>query len=680
MTSFESHHHQQRDWDSLGLNDKSIDFVNNTLGFSHPTPVQSVGIPLFLQRKDVACEAATGSGKTLAFVLPIMEMMANRLGKDEDCSSEFIIPESASVGAVILSPTRELATQIHDIIMQYIHANPNPQLKCYCFVGGRDIHADRAVIEGAKGSSLILVGTPGRVRHILCEKEVDSPLRIKTAEVLVLDEADRLLALGFEKDMSDIFAVLPKQRRTCLFSATLAGAEIKQLVRKAGLRNPVHVNAFTRDRTGVAFVNPVGNPSTTYDLPKGLENYYKVMPQREKLAWMKRFVESRTKGNSSKILVFFLTCASVDYHYAILNEVWTKKGGNRKVAWGGKHGISLHRLHGHMTPSARHKAYKAFSEGMKENGSTNVMLATDLVARGVDIPQVDWIIQFDLPQSPSFFIHRVGRTARAGREGQAIACMLDSEVDGYLSFLKCRGVSLAKWKDEADNESYVQEHAAEMLEHIRKTYNEKSRDFLDKAVAAFVSFVRGYSEHELSFVFNIKELDLGDVATSFSLLRLPRVKEIMGRQIENFVQSEVLPDSVAYPDATKEAARQERLKKMEIEREERRKKREKISQKSNVVRSRTEKRECRRTTTQHELDSLQREEALVKKLKKGKISRKQFEHEMKIMDGMDDDGEEDEEGEEEESSTNEDAKEVVGGGGGALVTKKRIRKDVMMNA
>ncbi|KAF4668670.1 ATP-dependent RNA helicase ddx55, partial [Perkinsus olseni] len=641
------------------LNEKSMDFVNNTLGFSHPTPVQSVGIPLFLQRKDVACEAATGSGKTLAFVLPIMEMTTKRLAEADDCS-DFIIPEAASVGAVILSPTRELATQIHDIIMKYIHANPNPQLKCYCFVGGRDIHADRAVIEGAKGSSLILVGTPGRVRHILCEKEADSPLRMKTAEVLVLDEADRLLALGFEKDMSDIFAVLPKQRRTCLFSATLAGAEIKQLVRKAGLRNPVHVKVS----------RPSSSPSTeggkdTYDLPQGLENYFKVIAQREKLPWMKRFVEARARG--SKVLVFFLTCASVDYHFAVLKELW------KEEMEGESPSISLHRMHGHMTPSARHKAYKAFSEGKSEDdGCTNVMLATDLVARGVDIPKVDWIVQFDLPQSPSFFIHRVGRTARAGREGQAVACMLESEVDGYLSFLKGRGVSLAKWEDEVETERYVEAHAAEMLEDIRKTYNEKSRDFLDKAVAAFVSFVRGYSEHELSFVFNIKELDLGDVATSFSLLRLPRVKEIMGRQIANFVQSDVAPDSVAYSDATKEAARQERLKKVEIEREERKKRREKIAQKQNVVRSRTEKRECRRTTTQHELDSLQREEALVKKLKKGKISRKQFEHEMKTLDGVEDD--DDDADELSESSSAEEETEKVGG---SSVTKKRIRKDVL---
>ncbi|KAF4741735.1 ATP-dependent RNA helicase ddx55, partial [Perkinsus olseni] len=340
----------QRSWESLGLNEKSMDFVKNTLGFSHPTPVQSVGIPLFLQRKDVACEAATGSGKTLAFVLPIMEMMTKRLQAGVDDCSDFIIPEAASVGAVILSPTRELATQIHDIIMKYIHANPNPQLKCYCFVGGRDIHADRAVIEGAKGSSLILVGTPGRVRHILCEKEADSPLRMKTAEVLVLDEADRLLALGFEKDMSDIFAVLPKQRRTCLFSATLAGAEIKQLVKKAGLRNPVHVKVS----------RPSSSPSSeggkdTYDLPKGLENYYKVIAQREKLAWMKRFVEARARG--SKVLVFFLTCASVDYHFAILKELW------KEEMEGESPSISLQRMHGHMTPSARHKAYKAFSEG-----------------------------------------------------------------------------------------------------------------------------------------------------------------------------------------------------------------------------------------------------------------------------------------------------------------------------
>ncbi|KAF4739079.1 ATP-dependent RNA helicase ddx55, partial [Perkinsus olseni] len=191
------------------------------------------------------------------------------------------------------------------------------------------------------------------------------------------------------------------------------------------------------------------------------------------------------------------------------------------------------------------------------------------------------------------------------------------------------------------------------------------------AVAAFVSFVRGYSEHELSFVFNIKELDLGDVATSFSLLRLPRVKEIMGRQIENFMQSEVPPDSVAYSDATKEAARQERLKKVEIEREERRKRREKIAQKQNVVRSRTEKRECRRTTTQHELDSLQREEALVKKLKKGKISRKQFEHEMKTLDGVEDDDDDDADELSESSSAEEETEKV----GGSSVTKKRIRKD-----
>ncbi|KAF4674448.1 ATP-dependent RNA helicase ddx55 [Perkinsus chesapeaki] len=640
--------------------------------------VQSVAIPLFLQHKDVACEAATGSGKTLAFVLPIMEMMSKQLSDEGEACSEFIIPEAASVGAVILSPTRELATQIHDIIMQYIHADPVPHLKCYCFVGGRDIHADRAVIEGAKGSSLILVGTPGRVRHILCEKDMDSPLRFKTTEVLVLDEADRLLALGFEKDMSDIFAVLPKQRRTCLFSATLAGAEIKQLVKKAGLRNPVHVKLSRPSSSSSSSSTTTScTDNATYDLPKGLENYYKVIDQRHKLGWMKHFVETRSSG--SKVLVFFLTCASVDYHYAILKELWKNETEGDKAAAAS---ISLHKLHGHMTPSARHKAYKAFSEGTTSNSCTDVMLATDLVARGVDIPKVDWIIQFDLPQSPSFFIHRVGRTARAGRDGQAVACMLESEVDGYLSFLKCRGVSLSKWEDDDESERYVEEHALGMLEDIRKNYNEKSRDFLDKAVAAFVSFVRGYSEHELSFVFNIKELDLGDVATSFSLLRLPRVKEIMGRRIDNFVQSEVVPDSVAYSDPTKEASRQERLKKVEIDREERRRKREKITQKSDAIRTRAEKRECRRTTTQHELDSLQKEEALVKKLKKGKITRKQFEHEMKLLDGgVDDDDDDDDEIVSDETSSVEDDNEVAasaGGGGGLnVVTKKRIRKDVL---
>ena len=243
-----------------------------------------------------------------------------------------------------------------------------------------------------------------------------------------------------------------------------------------------------------------------------------------------------------------------------------------------------------------------------------VLLATDLVARGIDVADVEWIIQFDCPQDPAFFVHRVGRTARAGRLGSALALLLPNEASAYLAFLAKRGVVMQERKPDA---GHPELHPLAVREKLTST----RREILLKANAAFVSFVRAYQAHVLSFIFSAKEVDLGDVATSFAVLRIPRVKEILGKKLENFVAHAVKPDDVKFSDPVREKARQKQVREVKPE--------------LPVIpvkvvkplenRSRSEKRKVSRETKMAEWDDLQREERLAKKLRKGKISKKEFE-------------------------------------------------------
>jgi ATP-dependent RNA helicase DDX55/SPB4 len=233
----------------------------------------------------------------------------------------------------------------------------------------------------------------------------------------------------------------------------------------------------------------------------------------------------------------------------------------------------------------------------------------------------------------SFFVHRVGRTARAGRDGSAVCLLLENEHEAYIAFLKQRGVELASLPTtgEVADSSPVNG----MVEKIRSSLTAVDREYLNKASAAFVSFVRAYQEHQLRYIFNLKELSLGDVALSFSCLQVPRVKEILGKKIEGWVPSEVKSESVPFLDKAKEAKRQELLNKKAADKAEaeaevsKNKTKRQVAEQNQMKeethqRTRSEKREAKRKAVEDEWLELQEEERMAKKLKKGKISKKDF--------------------------------------------------------
>ncbi|KAM5312436.1 ATP-dependent RNA helicase DDX55 isoform 2-T2 [Glossophaga mutica] len=261
--------------------------VLRELGFLYMTPVQSATIPLFLKNKDVAAEAVTGSGKTLAFVIPILEILLRREEK----------LKKRQVGAIIITPTRELAVQIDEVLSHF--TKPFPQFSQILWIGGRNPGEDVARFKEHGGN--IVVATPGRLEDMFRRKAEGLDLAgcVRSLDVLVLDEADRLLDMGFEASINTILELLPKQRRTGLFSATQT-QEVESLVR-AGLRNPVRISV--KEKGAAA--------SSSQRTPCRLQNHYMVCKADEKFNQLVHFLRNHKQ---EKHLVFFSTCACVEYY------------------------------------------------------------------------------------------------------------------------------------------------------------------------------------------------------------------------------------------------------------------------------------------------------------------------------------------------------------------------------
>nr|XP_030715929.1 ATP-dependent RNA helicase DDX55 isoform X3 [Globicephala melas] len=294
--------------------------VLRELGFPYMTPVQSATIPLFMKNKDVAAEAVTGSGKTLAFIIPILEILLRREEK----------LKKSQVGAIIITPTRELAVQIDEVLSHF--TKPFPQFSQILWIGGRNPGEDVARFKEHGGN--IIVATPGRLEDMFRRKAegLDLASCVRSLEVLVLDEADRLLDMGFEASINTILEFLPKQRRTGLFSATQT-QEVENLVR-AGLRNPVRISV--KEKGAAA--------SSTQKTPSRLENYYMVCKADEKFNQLVHFLRNHKQ---EKHLVFFSTCACVEYYGKAL-EALVK-------------GVKIMCIHGKM----KYKRNKIFTEFRK---------------------------------------------------------------------------------------------------------------------------------------------------------------------------------------------------------------------------------------------------------------------------------------------------------------------------
>jgi len=354
-------------FNTLGLSAEILRAVTDK-GYGEPTPIQLKAIPVILEGKDILAGAQTGTGKTAGFTLPLLQRL----------SAQAPSADRRVIRALILTPTRELAAQVEESVRVYGKHLP---LKSTVVFGGVGFNPQADTLR--RGVD-ILVATPGRLLDHVQQKTVD----LSKIEILVLDEADRMLDMGFIRDIRKILALLPKQRQNLLFSATFSD-EIKQLSDSL-LNAPVLIEVARRN-TAAELVTQVVHP---------------VDRERKR-----ELLSSLIKANDWKQVLVFMR---------------TKHGSNRLAEQLGKDGISAVAIHGNKSQGARTKALADFKKG-----AVRVLVATDIAARGLDIDQLPHVVNFELPNIPEDYVHRIGRTGRAGNEGEALSLVCVDERD-YL--------------------------------------------------------------------------------------------------------------------------------------------------------------------------------------------------------------------------------------------------------
>lgn len=357
---------------ALGLSKPLLEAIAREQ-FSEPFPIQEAVIPVVLSGRDVLGIAKTGSGKTAAFVLPLLEQFQQK---------EF--NKSRFPGALILVPTRELALQILDVVRQFSQHLPR-KVKTVAVYGGVSANPQMMALQGAD----MVIATPGRLLDLLGQKA----LALGKVSTLVLDEADKMLSMGFEEEMKEIFALLPPKRQNLLFSATLAD-EVEN-IRKNLLTDPA--------------VATVEEEAENLDLIR--QSAYAVSPER-KGPFLRYLIKSK---GMKQVLVFVSSTRTADNLVVKLN----------------KNGIQAYAMHGQKSQGARVEALKRFKAGQ-----LTVLVATDLIARGIDIQLLPVVINFELPRSPKDYVHRIGRTGRAEATGEAISLVTPEEEHHFKVILK----------------------------------------------------------------------------------------------------------------------------------------------------------------------------------------------------------------------------------------------------
>ncbi|XP_011403344.1 PREDICTED: ATP-dependent RNA helicase DDX55-like [Amphimedon queenslandica] len=542
-------------------------------GFFSPTPVQSLVLPHFLSNKDVSVQAVTGSGKTLSFVIPVIEKLKKRKQKWR----------RGETGAIVILPTRELAVQVSEVFNLFI---TGAGISLRQLIGGsQEVVKDVRLINEEGG--IVVVATPGRLADLLERKDCHLAAGVRSLEILILDEADRLLDLGFEATLNTILSYLPKQRRTGLFSATLRH-EVEMLIR-SGLRHPVNIT--------------LSSESMESTVPDSLINYYIEVPPKDKLSHLVGFLSHH---ETEKLLVFYATCAGVSYFSDLIKRLLPS--------------LKVLALHGKMREK-RQSLFESFMD--MESG---VLMCTDVMARGIDIPDVDWVLQFDPPSSEKAFIHRCGRTARMGRRGHSLTYLVPPSELAYVEYMRIsEGVTLELLPE---TEIGRIPSSSALIERARAELS-KEREFYDKSVRAFVSFVRFYSKHSYHLIFNMKVLDLVSLAYgTFALLHLPKMPELKGKDTSQFEAHPISLEAIPFKERSREKQALALKRKKEaawMAKAEARKKFLKRKNREERRISRKNTRQNKHTFSASELDELAKEARLVKQYKARKISKEDLE-------------------------------------------------------
>ena len=362
----------------LGLKDALLRAIKEK-GYTTTSPIQEKAIPHILAGKDVLASAQTGTGKTAGFTLPVIQYL-----------SETKHPKYRPIRALILTPTRELAAQVYDNVKEY---SSYLNIKSTVIFGG--VKAASQIATLRKGVD-VLVATPGRLLDLHNQKVIS----FKRVDVFVLDEADRMLDMGFVRDINKIISYMPSKRQNLLFSATFS-KEIKQLAQNL-LKNPVMVEAEPENSTA-EMVN---------------QKVYRVNKKQKTIIITNLIKE----GNWNQVLVFMRT----------------KHGANKLTKKLLQSGVSAAAIHGNKSQGARTKALENF-----KSNAVRVLVATDIAARGLDIPLLPHVVNYELPNVPEDYVHRIGRTGRAGASGQAISLVCSEETEYLKEIEKLLGTRLA---------------------------------------------------------------------------------------------------------------------------------------------------------------------------------------------------------------------------------------------
>ncbi|EHY53063.1 ATP-dependent RNA helicase dbp4 [Exophiala dermatitidis] len=429
--------------------------------FKTMTTIQSRTIPLALQGADILGAAKTGSGKTLAFLVPVLENLYRKRWTGYD-----------GLGALILSPTRELAIQIFEVLRK---VGRNHTFSAGLVIGGKSLQEERDRL----GRMNILVATPGRMlQHMDQTAELD----IGNLQMLVLDEADRIMDMGFKATLDALIEHLPRERQTLMFSATQT-KRVSDLARLS-LTDPEFVSVHE------------GAESAT---PSTLQQNYIVTPLAEKLDVLWSFIRANVK---KKILVFLSSGKQVRFVYEAFRHL--------------QPGIPLLHLHGRQKQTARLDITTKFS-----NSKYACLFSTDVAARGLDFPSVDWVVQVDCPEDAETYIHRVGRTARYERDGRAVMFVDPSEEEGMLKALERKKVTVEKINV---RQKKMQQTIKTQLQNM--CFKDPELKYLGQK--AFVSYVRSVHVQKDKETFDLKKLDLEAFAASLGLPGTPRVKFVKG--------------------------------------------------------------------------------------------------------------------------------------------------------
>jgi len=425
-------------------------------GYTAPTEIQREAIGFALQGQDILGAAKTGSGKTLAFLVPILERLyAQNWNRDD------------GAGALVITPTRELAYQIFETLRKI---GSSHDFSAGLVIGGKDLKFEWSRVGGCN----ILVCTPGRLLQHLDE---NPDFNLDHLQVLVLDEADRCLDLGFAQAINSIVAALPSDRQTLLFSATQTRS-VKDLARLS-LDKPVMVSVHENSE--------VATPDT-------LTQSYIVCKVEDKINTLWSFLKCHRR---KKTIVFLASCKQTKYYQEVLSRM--------------KPGLSVLGLYGSLHQLRRIAIYDQFCAK-----DAAVLLATDIAARGLDFPKVDWVLQLDCPEDATTYTHRAGRTARNASIGEALLVVTPTEEEGMVKQLGQHKIPITKIEVNPSKQQTVDRKMAALLA--------ADRNLKESAQRAFTSYVKSVALMKNKEVFDVTSIDLSKFAESLGLATTPRVR------------------------------------------------------------------------------------------------------------------------------------------------------------